>query len=599
METTGNTFSFLLQQMIPEKIKPYLPYMRKYRREMTIGIFALLIADITALSIPWLLKLVVDELPKGPSRSDLAGFGGMLFVIATVQALSRFGWRKFLFGPSRKVEADISNNLFSHFLSLDKVWFLNQKIGDLMSRATNDLRAVRDFVGLGLLIMIDCAVVIVCSVSLMFWINPSLTLVVLVPLPVLSILFWKFLPEMGRRHEAVQEHLSKITSHVQENLAGIRVLHAFVQEETEKRKFDKLNLEYIKKNLRVTRLFGVFTPSLMLTVGVAAMISLWVGGKAVIGEEMTLGSFVGFNGYLLMLSWPMMGIGYVANLTQKGQAAMSRIQEIFSAQAGISDNKEVVKAINELAGEIEFRGLGFTYPEAKQESLKDIRLKIPKGQILAVVGVIGSGKSTLVQLIPRLYEASQDTLFIDGHSIREIPLSVLRENIGYVNQEPYLFSATIRENITFGVNEVVDDEINEVIEKAGLLNDMSRFPGGLDTLVGERGVSLSGGQVQRIALARALLTRHKILILDDAFSSLDAETEEGILSNIKELTRGVTTVIVSHRLSAVRKADRIVVMNDGTVVEDGTHDELMWLNGEYARSYKNQALAMEMEITLQ
>jgi len=337
----------------------------------------------------------------------------------------------------------------------------------------------------------------------------------------------------------------------------------------------------------------------MLTVGVAAMISLWVGGKAVIGEEMTLGSFVGFNGYLLMLSWPMMGIGYVANLTQKGQAAMSRIQEIFSAQAGISDNKEVVKAINELAGEIEFRGLGFTYPEAKQESLKDIRLKIPKGQILAVVGVIGSGKSTLVQLIPRLYEASQDTLFIDGHSIREIPLSVLRENIGYVNQEPYLFSATIRENITFGVNEVVDDEINEVVKKAGLLNDMSRFPGGLDTLVGERGVSLSGGQVQRIALARALLTRHKILILDDAFSSLDAETEEGILSNIKELTRGVTTVIVSHRLSAVRKADRIVVMNDGTVVEDGTHDELMWLNGEYARSYKNQALAMEMEITLQ
>ena len=573
--------------------------MQKYRREMTAGIFALLMADFAALSIPLLLKLVVDELPKGPSRSDLMGFGGILLVVAFVQAISRFGWRKLLFGPSRKVETDISNNLFSHFLLLDKIWFLRQKTGDLMSRATNDLRAVRDFVGLGLLILIDCVVVIVCCVSLMIWINPSLTLVVLVPLPVLSILFWKFLPEMGRRHEVVQEHLAKITSHVQENLAGIRVLHAFVQEEAEKRKFDELNREYIQKNLSVTRLFGIFTPSLMLTVGVAAMISLWAGGKAVILQDMTLGSFVAFNGYLLMLSWPMMGIGYVTNLTQKGQAAMSRIQEIFSAQAGISDSENIVKPITDLKGEIEFRGLDFFYPQRNQESLKDIRLKIPEGQILAIVGMIGSGKSTLVQLIPRLYEAGQDMLFLDGHSIREIPLAVLRESIGFVNQEPYLFSATIRENITFGVNEVADDEINEVVRKAGLLADMNRFPDGLGTIVGERGVSLSGGQIQRIALARALLTRPKILILDDAFSSLDAETEEDILSDIKEFTRGVTTVIVSHRLSAVRKADRIVVMNNGKIVEDGTHDKLMLLNGEYARSFKSQALAMEMEITLQ
>jgi len=585
--------------MIPEKLKAYLPYMQKYRREMTAGIFALLMADFAALSIPLLLKLVVDELPKGPSRSDLMGFGGILLVVAFVQAISRFGWRKLLFGPSRKVETDISNNLFSHFLLLDKLWFLRQKTGDLMSRATNDLRAVRDFVGLGLLILIDCVVVIVCCVSLMIWINPSLTLVVLVPLPVLSILFWKFLPEMGRRHEVVQEHLAKITSHVQENLAGIRVLHAFVQEEAEKRKFDELNREYIQKNLSVTRLFGIFTPLLMLTVGVAAMISLWAGGKAVILQDMTLGSFVAFNGYLLMLSWPMMGIGYVTNLTQKGQAAMSRIQEIFSAQAGISDSENIVKPITDLKGEIEFRGLDFFYPQRNQESLKDIRLKIPEGQILAIVGMIGSGKSTLVQLIPRLYEAGQDMLFLDGHSIREIPLAVLRESIGFVNQEPYLFSATIRENITFGVNEVADDEINEVVRKAGLLADMNRFPDGLGTIVGERGVSLSGGQIQRIALARALLTRPKILILDDAFSSLDAETEEDILSDIKEFTRGVTTVIVSHRLSAVRKADRIVVMNNGKIVEDGTHDKLMLLNGEYARSFKSQALAMEMEITLQ
>ena len=585
--------------MIFKRIKPYLPYMHKYRREITIGITALLMADLAGLVIPWLLKMVVDALPNNPSSSDLAAFGGMLFAVAIVQAMSRFGWRKFLFGPSRKVEFDISNNLFSHFMLLDRAWFLKQKIGDLMSRATNDLRAVRDFVGLGLLILVDCMVVILSCVGLMLWINPSLTLVVLIPLPILSILFFKFLPEIGRRHEAVQEHLAKITTHVQENLAGIRVLHAFVQEENEKQKFDELNREYIQKNLRVTRLFGIFTPSLMLTVGVAAMISLWVGGKAVIAEDMTLGSFVAFNGYLLMLSWPMMGIGYVINLTQKGQVAMGRIQEIFSSRTDISDNKNTSRSINELTGEINFYGVSFTYPQTSQESLKDIQLKIPSGQILAVVGEIGSGKSTLIQMIPRLYNVMEGTLFIGGYPIDKISLSVLRKNIGYVDQEPYLFSSTIRENITFGVDSATDGEIDDVIKKSGLSADLNRFPEGLETVVGERGVSLSGGQIQRIALARALLVRPSILVLDDAFSSLDAETEENILSNIKELTRGATTIIVSHRLSAVRKADRIIVMDQGRIVEDGVHDELMRLSGKYAQIHKNQALAMEMEITLQ
>jgi len=585
--------------MIFKRIKPYLPYMYKYRREMAIGIAALLMADLAGLVIPWLLKMVIDVLPNNPSSSDLAGFGGMFFAVAIVQALSRFGWRKFLFGPSRKVEFDISNNLFSHLMLLDRAWFLKQKIGDLISRATNDLRAVRDFVGLGLLILVDCMVVILSCVGLMLWINPSLTLAVLIPLPILSVLFFKFLPEIGRRHEAVQEHLARITTHVQENLAGIRVLHAFVQEENEKHKFDELNREYIQKNLRVTRLFGIFTPSLMFTVGVAAMISLWVGGKAVIAEDMTLGSFVAFNGYLLMLSWPMMGIGYVLNLTQKGQVAMGRIQEIFSSQTNILDNKNTSRSINELTGEINFYGVSFTYPQTSQEILKNIQLKIPSGQILAVVGEIGSGKSTLIQMIPRLYNVMEGTLFIGGYPIDKISLSVLRKNIGYVDQEPYLFSSTIRENITFGVDAATGAEIDDVIKKSGLSSDLSRFPEGLETVVGERGVSLSGGQIQRIALARALLVSPSILVLDDAFSSLDAETEENILSNASEFTRGATTIIVSHRLTAARKADRIIVMDQGRIVEDGMHDELMRLSGKYAQIYKNQALAMEMEITLQ
>ncbi|SVD08550.1 uncharacterized protein METZ01_LOCUS361404, partial [marine metagenome] len=311
-------------------------------------------------------------------------------------------------------------------------------------------RAVRDFVGLGLLILVDCAVIIFSCVGLMLWINPNLTLVVLIPLPALSILFLKYLPEIGRRYEIVQKHLSKITSHVQENISGVRVLHAFAQEETEKKKFDNLNKEYIQKNLSVTRLFGIFTPSLTLTVGIAAMISLWIGGQAVIAKDMTLGSFVAFNGYLLMLSWPMMGIGYVINLAQKGQVAMGRIQEIFSAKPSISDNEKTIVSINDFEGDIEFRGLSFSYPRTDKATLHDIQLKIPSGQILAVVGAIGSGKSTLAQLIPRLYEDPADTLFIGGYPIREIPLSVLRNNIGYVDQEPYLFSASLRENIIFG-----------------------------------------------------------------------------------------------------------------------------------------------------
>lgn len=585
--------------MILEKTRPYFAYMLKYRREMTIGIFALLFADLAGLMIPFLLKLVVDELPNHPSDLKLLQFGGMLFAVAIVQALSRFGWRKFLFGPSRKVEIDISNNLFSHFISLDKAWFLKQTVGDLMSRATNDLRAVRDFVGLGLLILVDCLVIILSCVGLMIWINPSLTLFVLVPLPILSILFYKFIPEIGRRHEAVQEHLSKITSHVQENLAGIRVLHAFVQEETEKKKFDKLNLEYINKNLRVTRLFGIFNPSLMFTVGVAAMISLWIGGKAVIAEDMSLGSFVAFNGYLLMLSWPMMGVGYIINLTQKGQAAMGRIQEIFSSRVSIADNEKTFKSIKSISGEIEFRQLSFSFPNSTKPSLHNIELKIPTGQILALTGMIGSGKSTLAQLIPRFYEVADDTLLIGGYPIQQIPLSVLRKSIGYVDQEPYLFSATIKENIIFGNSEATKEALNDVVHKSGLFADLSSFPKGLETIVGERGVSLSGGQIQRIAIARALLICPRILVLDDAFSSLDAETEDNILSKIRELTVGGTVVMISHRYSSIRKADRIIVINNGRLIEDGTHDELINLSGEYAQTYKNQSLAMGMEIALQ
>jgi len=588
--------------MIPEKIRPFLPFMAKYRREMAVGMAALFMTDITGLVIPWLLKEFIDLLPEDPSQSHLLKYAGLLFLTSMVLAVGRYGWRKYMFGPSRKVEFDILNKLFAHFLTLDKFYFHRQKIGDLISRSTNDLRAVRDFVGLGLLILMDSTVVIIGCVSLMVWINPGLTLTVMLPLPLVSILFFTFVKEISKRHQAVQEHLAKMTARVQENIAGIRVLHAFVQEENEKRKFDELNQEYIQKNLRITKLFGIFTPSLIFTLGVAAVLSLWLGAKAVIAEEMTLGAFVAFNGYLMMMSWPMMGIGYVINLTQKGQSAMGRIQEILSSQPDIKDGpaKEGVADSFQVEGEIEFKNFSFTYPGAETAALNQIDLTIAKGQTVAIVGKIGSGKSTLAQMLPRLYEGSQaGNIFIDGQPIQNIPLPLLRKSIGYVDQEPFLFSLSIRANIALGSENASPEEIEKVVQDAGLAGDLDRFPDGLETIVGERGVSLSGGQKQRIALARALLKRPRILVLDDAFSSLDAETEAFILNNISDTMKQVTTVIITHRMSIAREADQIIVLDQGQIVERGTHSELLRKGGIYSTMFESQALARQMEITLQ
>jgi ATP-binding cassette, subfamily B, multidrug efflux pump len=582
--------------MIPKKIQPFLPFMAKYRREMTIGMTALLVTDLAGLVIPWLLKEFVDLLPQDPSRAVLLKYAGLLFATSTFLAVGRYGWRKYLFGPSRKAEFDILNKLFAHFLTLDKFYFQRHKMGDLISRATNDLRSVRDFIGLGLLVLVDATVVIIACVSLMIWINPGLTMVVMLPLPLVSVLFFKFIKEISKRHQAVQEHLASMTARVQENLAGIRVLHAFAQEENEKRKFDALNREYIQKNLQITKLFGIFTPSLVFTLGVASMISLWLGGKAVIGEEMSLGSFVAFNGYLMMLSWPMMGIGYMINLTQKGQSAMSRIQEIFASQPAITEG---TGDSLQMAGEIEFKNFGFSYPGSASAALIGIDLTIPRGQTLVIVGKIGSGKSTLGQMLPRILEGNEGSLCIDGQPIQNVSLSHLRKNIGYVDQEPFLFSLSIRDNILLGNEEATQEETDEAFRNAGLEADLDRFPEGLETIVGERGVSLSGGQKQRIALARALLKHPKLLVLDDAFSSLDTETEAFILKQIKQTIREVTTVIITHRLSIARQADQIILMDDGKIVERGTHSELLAKRGMYSTMFTNQTLAQQMEITLQ
>ena len=577
-------------------LKSFFPYVRKYRREFLFGIVALIVADCMTLVVPWLIKEFVDVLPQKPASDQLLKYVFFLFLISLILVVGRYGWRKYMFGLSRKIEFDILNDLFSHLLSLDRLWYQKQKTGDLMSRATNDLRAVREFFGLGILILIDAVFVIVMAVTMMVWIDAELTLKVFIPLPVVSILFFSFVKEIGKRHEAVQEHLSRITEHVQENLSGIRVLHAFVQEENEKDKFKKLNQEYIQKNLRVTQMFGIFTPTMVFAVGVAAMISLWMGGRAVIADEITLGSFVAFNGYLMLLSWPMMGIGYVFNLTQKGLVGMARVNEIFLARSSIRDMGEGY--IPASSGDLKISGIRFQYSSENQEALKEIDLTISCGQTLGIVGVIGSGKTTLARLLLRFYDPASGDIWIDGKSIQEMPLKGLRDYIGYVSQEPFLFSTSIRSNIALGRENASDSEIEKIVEIAGMTSDLESFPEHLETMIGEKGVTLSGGQKQRIALARALFKNPPLLILDDSFSNLDSEMEEELLRNLKIHFKDTTKIIISHRLSTILNAENIIVMKDGNISEQGNHSQLVKLGGIYAGLFQSQELAREMEIIL-
>ena len=577
-------------------LKAFFPYVRKYRREFLLGIVALIIADCMTLVVPWLIKEFIDILPQKPAVEQLLKYVLFLFLISLVLVVGRYGWRKYMFGLSRKVEFDILNDLFSHLLSLDRLWYQKQKTGDLMSRATNDLRAVREFFGVGVLILIDAVFVIVMAVTMMVWINAELTLKVFIPLPIVSVLFFSFVKEIGKRHEAVQEHLAKITEHVQENLSGIRVLHAFVQEENEKYKFKKLNQEYIQKNLRVTQVFGVFTPTMVFAIGVAGMISLWMGGRSVIADEISLGSFVAFNGYLMLLSWPMMGIGYVFNLTQKGLVGMKRVNEVFLARSSVLDKGDNGSSAGK--GDLKISGIRFKYPSETQEALKEIDLTIPCGKTLGIVGVIGSGKTTLARMLLRFYDPTSGNIVIDGKSIQEMPLKDLRDSIGYVSQEPFLFSTSIRNNILLGRGNASDSEIEEIVEIAGMTSDLESFADHLETVIGEKGVALSGGQRQRIALARALFKKPSLLILDDSFSNLDSEMEEKLLGNLKTHFKDTTKIIISHRLSTILNADMIIVMEDGSVVEQGNHSQLVKSGGIYANLFQSQELAKEMEIIL-
>ena len=513
--------------------------------------------------------------------------------IALVQGVFLFTQRRVLINMSRHIEYDLRNDFYSHLQKLPFEFYQSHRTGDLMARATNDLSAVRMVVGPALMYSMNTVFAMALIIPIMASISWRLTLLAFMSMPLVAGATHYFSRRIHDRFERVQEYFGTVSNRAQESLAGVRVIRAYTQERAEKISFSRVNREFVDRNLGLIRLSGVFHPILQFFIGLGFIAVLWYGGRLVIGGSITIGEFVKFSLYLGLLVWPMIALGWVINIFQRGMASMGRMNQIMSIEPAIADTGEA-RDIKEIEGEIEFRNLTFAYNGTDRASLKDINLRIPAGQTVAFVGAVGSGKSTLMNLVPRLLDAEAGQVLIDGRPIREIPLQVLRSSIGYVPQETFLFSETIAENIAFGVESATEKEIEEAAGQAGIAEDILEFPKGFQTLVGERGITLSGGQKQRTAIARALIRRPRILILDDALSSVDTYTEEKILKHLRRIMRGRTSLIVSHRVSTVKDADLIVVLEDGVIAERGTHDELIARGGLYAELYEKQLLEEEL-----
>jgi len=533
-------------------------------------------------------------LKENISSTYLAIFAGIIFLIAVIQGIFRFYMRQIVIGVSRWIEYDLRNDFFTHLERLSINFFLNYKTGDIMSRATNDLNSVRMVLGPGIMYSITTITMFVLAISLMLSINVRLTIYALIPFPLLSFLISRFGGIIHKKYEKIQAQFSSMSARIQENLAGIRVVKAYTREDSEIEEFKKQNKRYYEKSKSLIKVWSIFFPLMELMGGLGILVVLWYGGIQVISGRISIGDFVAFNGYILLLLWPMIALGWVISLFQRGAASMGRINKILDIKPEIADDENVMN-INDIEGEIEFRNLTFSYNNTKEPVLKNINLRIEKGMTLAIVGPTGSGKTTLVNLIPRIFDAPDGTVFIDEIPVKKIPLRILRSKVGYIPQDTFLFSDTIRENIIYGVNDVSDNEIIESAEISQILNDIEEFPEKFDTVLGERGINLSGGQIQRISIARAIIRKPKILILDDALSSVDTYTEEQILKRLKNFMKERTSIVISHRISTVKDSDWIVVLDNGMIVEEGRHEELIEKDGMYASLYRKQLIAEELE----
>ena len=578
--------------MLLESLRPLGPYLKKYRGSYLIGTLCVFLHNGIWILFPLVIRRAVDDLRQGVTVHKLWVSALLLLGVAVSKGVFQFLTRAIVIGVSREIEFDLRNDLFRHLEGLSYSFYQRTRTGDIMARATNDLNAVRMLLGPAIMYSANTIVFTAGALAFMLSISPKLTIYAFLPLPVVSIVVQYFGRRIHERFERIQAMFSDISARAQENFSGVRVVRAYVQEEPEIAGFESSNREYISRSLKLVRLMGMLWPTLETMLGLAIVLVLWLGGREVLGGRITVGDFVAFNTYMVQLTWPVIALGWVINIFQRGTASLGRIHQLMEERPEITDSPSVVARKYSLNGDISFRNLSFRYE--RTPVLEHVDLDIPSGSSLAIVGPTGSGKTTLVSLIPRIYDAPAGTILIDGKPIREYPLTELRRNIGFVPQETFLFSDTIRENIAFGVEHATDEDVSWAATAANIAGDIEAFPEKYKTLVGERGITLSGGQKQRVAIARALIRSPRILILDDALSSVDTQTEDKILNHLREVMKGRTTIFISHRVSTVRNADRIAVLHGGRVVEIGTHDELLARNGYYTDLYNKQLLEEEL-----
>ena len=586
------------------ELKTILPYLRPYRRIMGLGLLMVLITNVFTIAGPYLMKLAIDGLgnPEVTSRR-IGGYSGLIVLAAVLGGAAKFWMRDIMNGTSRRIECDLRDELFRHILRLDAAFLGTVRTGDLMSRATNDTLAVRMATGPAVMYAVNTAVSFAFSLVLMLWISPRLTLVALIPMLVLPPLVLGIGKVIHHRFEEIQEHFATLSTMVQENLTGLRIVRAYTQEEEQERQFDELNLDYVQRNMGLAKASGYFHPLLMLIAGLAMVVVLWYGGVQVMQERITIGDFVAFSFYLALLTWPMIALGWVVNLFQRGAASMGRLNRILETKPTVGPPADPIP-LPAVQGEIEFRNVSFRYPGTHRDVLSDVSFTAQPGETVAVVGPTGSGKSTLISLIPRIHDPTAGEILLDGTPLSRLDPAELRRVIGVVPQDSFLLSETLRENIGLGLDlledpdspEAGDPRVVGAARVAQIHESILAFPKGYSTMLGERGINLSGGQKQRTTLARALARDPSILILDDALSAVDTHTAAKILEDLREALAGRTAFIISHRVSAVMNADHILVLDGGRIVERGTHAELLALGGTYASLLRRQMLEEELGV---